>query len=45
MCSVRQLSTLVSPCSLNDMLHSSLLINWTVAAAAGKGLCMCFVNS
>lgn len=23
------------------LLHSSLIINWTVAAAVGKGLCVC----
>lgn len=32
----------MSPCSLNDMLHSSLIINGTAAAAGGRGLCVCF---
>lgn len=35
----------MSPCSLNDMLHSSLIINCTFAAAVGKGLCVCSVQA
>lgn len=35
-----QLRTLVSPCSLNNTLHSSLIINWTVAAVVDKSLCV-----
>lgn len=36
-----QLRTPVSPCSLNEgMLHSSLIINCTVAVAMGKSSCL-----